>query len=132
VAAGNESVAVAAWGNGVNPDPFELEALRLSPDQVRIIPPPKICKRRQHFIQVPFVWLERLDGAAGKTYAVALHLRYLHWRHNGRPFSLANGMLKIDGIGRHSKWRGLTDLERRGLICLKRRPGRSPIITVQD
>jgi hypothetical protein len=116
----------------VKSDLFDLEHLRVEPVQVRVVPPAKIRQRREHFIQVPFDWLERLDGASGKTYALALHLRYLHWRNKGNPFTLANGMLKIDGIGRHSKWRGLTELERRGLICLERRPSRSPIITVRN
>jgi len=113
-------------------DPFDLNHLRVEPVQVRVVPSPKIRRRRQHFAMVPFVWLERLDGAAGKTYALAMHLRYLHWRHKGQPFTLANGMLETDGISRHSKWRGLTQLERRGLICVQRRPSQSPIITVLD
>jgi len=39
-----------------------------------------------------------------------------------------NGMLGIDGVSRRSKWRALNDLERRGLITVERRPGRSPIV----
>ena len=43
---------------------------------------------------------------------------------------LANGMLKIDGVSRASKWRALAELERRGLISIERRSRKSPLITV--
>jgi hypothetical protein len=113
-------------------DPFDLEKIRLQPEQFRTITPRKIAKRREHFIMVPFYWLERLNGASGKDHSVALHLRYLHWKNNHRPFTLANGMLKIDGISRASKWRALAELERRGLISIERRRRKSPVITVHD
>lgn len=94
--------------------------------------PGRIAKRREHFIQIPFGWLERLSETSGKVCVLALHLRYLHWRNGGRPFTLPNGMLRIDGISRFSKWRGLAELERRRLISVERRPGKSPVITVHD
>jgi hypothetical protein len=112
-------------------DPFDLRNLRLSPDQVQASRTPrKIAKRRQHFIRVPFESLERLKGAGGQVYALALHLQYLHWKNNGAPIKLANGMLKIDGISRSTKWWALVELERRGLISINRRAGRSPLIWV--
>jgi hypothetical protein len=118
-------------GRGVkeDSDPFDLDKLRL-PDQI-LGPTPtprKIAKRREHFVMVPFEWLERLNGAEGSAYAVALHLLYLNWKGRGGPVKLANGMLKINGINRWSKKRALEDLERRGLITVERRPRKSPII----
>jgi len=112
---------------------FDLEKLVYVPasDQIRAVKPPKIAKRREHFIRVPFGWLERLDGASGKVYALALHLLYLDWKAKGSPVKLANGMLKIDGISHGSKWRALAELERRGLIAVQRRPRKSPLITVK-
>jgi hypothetical protein len=111
-------------------DPFDLDDLRLPPDQLRTITPRKILKRRKHFVTVPFEWVERLNGAGGKTYALALHVLYLGWKNKGRPFTLANGMLQIDGVSQSSKWRALADLEQRGLILVGRRPRKSPTITV--
>lgn len=108
----------------------DIENLRLNPDQTRTITPKKILKRRDHFVRVPFGWLERLDGASGKGYSLALHLLYRHWKAKGRPFTLANGMLRVDGISRATKWRGLVELERRGLITIEHRDRKSPIITV--
>ena len=110
-------------------DPFDLETLRLPPEPVRT--PRRMAKRREHFIRVPFCWLERLGGASGQIYALALHLLYLQWRNNGRAFNLPNGMLAMDGIGRSTKWRALVELERRGLISIERRRGKSPMVRVK-
>jgi hypothetical protein len=53
----------------------------------------------------------------------------LHWKDNGAPIKLANGMLEMDGINRKAKSRALSDLERRGLITVvERRPKKSPIV----
>jgi len=118
----------------VDDDPFDLGNLRLPPEQVQAPGTPrKIANRRKHFIQVPFYWVERLAGASGQTWHLAMHLLYLHWK-KGRstPIKLANGMLQIDGIGRTSKWRALVELESRDLIVIERRPGKSPLIHVRD
>lgn len=113
-------------------DRFDIENLRLSPDQLHTVTPKKILKRREHFICVPFSWLERLNGASGKAHSLALHLLHRHWKAKGRPFTVANGMLEIDGISRATKWRGLAELERRGLITIEHRDRKSPVITVLD
>jgi hypothetical protein len=113
-------------------DDFDLEKLRVPPEQVSVSSrtPRRIANRREHFIQVPFSWLERLDGAAAKVYALALHLLYLDWRNKSQAFRLPNGMLANDGISRRTKWRALVELERRGLISIERRPKKSPLIRV--
>jgi hypothetical protein len=90
--------------------------------------PRKIRRRRQQFVKVPWTWIERLKGAGGQTYRVALCLLHLHWKNRGEPIKLASGMLLFDGISRYSKWKALGDLERRGLVTVERRPRRSPII----
>jgi hypothetical protein len=114
-------------------DDFDLESFLLPEPEVRPVrTAAKILKRREHFIQVPFGWLERLSGAGGKVIIVALHLLYLHWKNRGAPIKLANGMLKIDGVGRTTKWRALLELERRGLISIERRPGKSPWVSVHQ
>jgi hypothetical protein len=114
-------------------DPFDIKVLRINPNDPSIVPRPvgtplKIRKRREQFIKVPWVWAEKLMGASGRTYAVALHLLHLHWKNRGGLFRLPNGMLQVDGIDRSAKWRAITDLEQRGLIAARRRAGQSPII----
>jgi len=90
--------------------------------------PFKMRKRRQQFVKVPWTWVDKLAGATGQTYCVALCLLHLHWQQKGGPVKLANGMLRIDGVSRQSKWRALSDLEHRGLVTVERRPRRSPMI----
>ena len=94
----------------------------------RAVIPRALQRRRRHFISVPMVWFERLAGASGQTYRVALCLLYLGWRARGEPIQLANGLLQVDDVSRHSKWRALGELERRKLIAIERRPRRSPIV----
>jgi hypothetical protein len=90
--------------------------------------PRKIQQRRQQFVKVPWTWIEKLEGASGQTYHVAHYLLHLHWQQKGGPVKLANGMLRIDGVSRQSKWRALRDLEQRGLVTVKCRPNRSPLV----
>jgi hypothetical protein len=77
---------------------------------------------------VPQSWIDRLNGAAGQTYRVALFLLYEGWRAKTDTVKLGNGMLNFDGVSRYSKWRALTDLERRGLVKVERRPKRPPLV----
>jgi hypothetical protein len=112
---------------------IDLEKYALSDGPIRERPasvPRKIMRRRRHFVQVPWTWVDRLKGAQGSTYRVALILLYLDWKGNGEPIKLANGMLRIDGVSRYSKWRALNELERRGMIVVERRRRRSPLIQV--
>jgi hypothetical protein len=91
----------------------------------------KIRKRRKQFIKVPFTWYERLNAARHiATYRVALYVLYLHWKHGGQPFPLANGMLAMDGVNRFRKSDGLRELEALGLVRVDRRQRKSPVITV--
>ena len=49
-------------------DDFDLESFLLPEPEVRPVrTAAKILKRREHFIQVPFGWLERLSGAGGQV-----------------------------------------------------------------
>jgi hypothetical protein len=119
---------------GMSPgDPYaDVKRFRLPDGMIvlerRAATPKKLERRRRHFISVPMVWFERLAGASGQTYRIALCLLYLAWRARGEPIQLANGLLRVDGVSRYSKWRALDELERRGLIVIERRPRRSPII----
>jgi hypothetical protein len=49
---------------------------------------------------------------------------------SGAGPKLANGMLAMDDVSRHSKNRALHELERRGLIKVDRRLRKSPIVRV--
>ena len=91
----------------------------------------KARKRRQPFVMVPWTWIERLaETSSANAYRVALHLLHRHWKNNGQPFLLANGVLAAAGVTRFAKWRALAELERLGLISVERRTRRTPRITV--
>jgi hypothetical protein len=113
---------------------FDLENLRLSSNIAlparRAVEPRKLERRRKHFVQVPWGWVEALSGASGQTWHLAIQLLYQHWKGNGKCIKLANGMLKVDGIGRTSKARALCDLEKRKLVAVDRRDRRSPLVTL--
>jgi DNA-binding transcriptional ArsR family regulator len=116
------------------------------PDQLKLPPewlpkyaepfkpvPEKIRKRREQFVMVPLWWYERLSNpvpASRCTVLVALYVLHLHWRNYGKPFRLANGMLKYDGISPDTKTRALKDLEQRGLVTVEWRERKSPIVKV--
>jgi hypothetical protein len=109
---------------------YPRDQLRSNIEEIQslIRTPKKIGERRQQFVRVPWPWVEALAGLPGQTYRVALLLLHLHWKSGGKPIKLANGMLTIGGVSRQSKWRALRDLEKRGLILVKCRPKRSPLI----
>jgi hypothetical protein len=116
-------------------DPYsDLKQHRAPPSMLAslAVVPRKIQKRRQQFVQIPWTWIERLNGAGGQTYRIALCLLYLRWKGHSKPIKFANGMLGIDGVSRYAKWRALNDLERRGLIVVERRSRRSPIIRLRS
>jgi hypothetical protein len=81
-------------------------------------------RRRKKFIMVPLWWADRLEGATGQTYQVALALLFEGWKAKGTPIKVGN-----DKAGsRQSKWRALAELERRGLVRVERRPNRVPLV----
>src|SRR5437764_11510745 len=98
---------------------FEPNRLRITTGEVWAVVPKKIRKRRRQFILLPMTWYERLRGADGQTYRVDWFLLHLHWKNNGDPITLANGMLGMDGVGPTSKRRALRDLVRRGLVTVE-------------
>jgi LmbE family N-acetylglucosaminyl deacetylase len=113
-------------------DPYaDLKQHRATPEMLAGFVPKKIRKRRQHFVQVPWRWVERLAKARHiATYRVALHVLYRHWKGGGMPFALSNTAVADEGVPRQRKWEALRELEQLNLIILEPRPQRSPRITV--
>jgi hypothetical protein len=115
-------------------NPFDLTKIALTPAQIETqwaSTPRKIAKRRERFVKVPGIWVERLAHTRHVvTYRLALHILYRHWEVGGKPFTLSNVVVAIEGISRWQKWRALTELERLGLITVERRKRRAPSITV--
>ena len=113
--------------DGIDLTTFCLDTATLSAPPV----PSKVRKRREQFVQMPLWWAQELVKepiATGSTFYLAIHLWHLDWKNNHHPFKLGNGMLEYDGVSRQTKWRALRDLERRGLVVVKCRDSKSPII----
>jgi hypothetical protein len=106
----------------------ELRAAEAVPQ--RHVVTEKMRRRREHFVKVPEVWVERLVGAAAPTYQVAFHLLHLHWKFKGAPIKLATGVLASRGVSRAAKRHALTFLESRGLIAVERCSRKAPIVSL--
>jgi hypothetical protein len=111
--------------------PFHPDNLRLDTGgEVWAVTPKKIRRRRKHFTLVPGVWKERLTKVRHiAAYRVALHILMRDFETNGEPFTLSNGALALENVGRGTKWRALRELERFDLITIERRARKSPRIT---
>jgi hypothetical protein len=111
--------------------PFHPDNLRMDIGEVRAIVPHKIRQRREHFIQVPGIWKERLTKVKyTATYRVALHILMRDFETRGKPFTLSNGALALENVTRLQKWRALSELEAAELIRIERRERKTPQITV--
>ena len=123
--------------NGDKDPNADVKQHRLTPETLAFInaarrpafEPHKIRHKKQKFVQVPWQWLERLEGASGKTYQLALQLLWLNWRYNEGEIRLSNKFAGRLGH-RQTKYRALVDLERRGLITIHHRHRRSPLVRV--
>jgi hypothetical protein len=113
---------------------LDLKSLELPPELVakgKKASATKPKKRRQHFVRVPWMWMEKLIGCRGQTLRVAFVVLYLDWKAKGRPVKLANKLPQMVGVSRRAKWRALNDLESIGLISVERRAKKSPMVQVQ-
>jgi hypothetical protein len=109
-----------------------LEALRFDPAKLKPQPksaPAKKAWRRQ-FIKFPWTWANRLQGVRYTcTYRVALFVLYEYWRNGHKPIALSNVALAKEGVAPGTKWRGLRELERAGLVQIERRGRKCPFVT---
>jgi hypothetical protein len=110
---------------------FDLEALKIDPTDPTLVPARAGrsggYKAQRYFVKVPWVWVQKLEGASGQTYRLALHILFLHFRARGGSLALSS---KGAGLPRQSKHRALQDLESRGLVAVEWRQRRSPIVQV--
>lgn len=114
----------------MNRSGFEIDALQIDPTDHTLMPARGRGRGGDYFVKVPLAWVQKLDGAPGQTYRLALHILFLHFRERGAAIILANRTIEREGIPRQSKRRALRDLERRGLVEVDWRPKKSPIVRV--
>lgn len=85
------------------------------------------------YVRIPLGWIRAAADAvrSEKALLLAIELVYMAWRGKGPTFILPNGLLTNLGISRDVKSQALADLERAGLVSVKRRPNKNPIVTVK-
>jgi CRP-like cAMP-binding protein len=87
--------------------------------------------RKDTFVKVPLWWIELATRATRTPQAfVCIWLLHLSWRARSTTFPLPNGRLGKRGSDRRAKMRALAALEAAGLITVKRRHGKTPIVTL--
>jgi DNA-binding MarR family transcriptional regulator len=93
------------------------------------------ARRREtgSFAKVPLQWAAAAAKATQTQQAVVwVLLQHMAWRAKSKTFPFPNGLLERLGVERRAKNRALQKLERAGIITIKRRSGRAPVITLID
>ena len=118
----------------------DLDSLRLTPEQaarvsIREVETEARKRRNRRFIRGPFQWSQvrtasRLPGKAVVVWLLLHHQSCL--RRRPREITMPNAMLAEFGVDRFAKARALRDLERGGLIRVKRAKGQSSRITLVE
>jgi hypothetical protein len=121
-------------------DNFDAKSLALKPEQLvevgRLadtgIAATKRARRRREFAQISREQLERLSPTTSSaTLKVFLFLLLIDWKSPGKPIVVANGGVKQLGVSRFAKKRALCELKKLGLIKLRERGNKSPVIVVR-
>jgi hypothetical protein len=92
---------------------------------------PKRAKKVEPFVKVPLWWIKAAAMAtASPTALVLIELLRLRWSTKTSTFQLPNGRLQKMGVSREVKRLALGNLERAGLISVKRQPRKTPTVTL--
>jgi hypothetical protein len=119
-------------------DNFDAKALALKPEHIERgrlaetgIAATKRAKRGREFAQITREQLERLSqSTSAATLKVFLFLLLIDWKAPGKPILVANGGIKQLGVTRYAKYRALSELEEWGFINMRKRPSKSPEVTI--
>jgi hypothetical protein len=76
-------------------------------------------------------WLERAARLPGKSMHLAVVLLRIVGAEPTHRVELSNLACERFGLNRNAKYRALRSLEDAGLIAVRRKLGRSPIVTIQ-
>ena len=81
---------------------------------------------------IPWKWIVRAAYLSGKALHVAIAIWFLAGIGRNRIIKLSNKVVIALGISRFAKGRALKELERAGLVAIKRNNGSSPLITILE
>ena len=113
------------------PDPdrgVPVKRLQLDATTRKLIESPKAAL----FLRgpIPLAWLGSAASLPGKTLHVGIALWWLHGVAKGRPFKLTQKALQTMNVERDAASAALVRLELAGLICVVRKPGQRPTVSL--
>ncbi len=80
---------------------------------------------------IPLNWLAKAAQQSGKALHAGIALWWLKGLKRSWKVALSQSILNLFGVSRYSGYRGLTKLEKAGLLSVVRHPGRNPIVTLR-
>jgi hypothetical protein len=92
----------------------------------------RLANEREVHMSVPLAWLANAARLPGKSLHVAVTLWCISGLTRSQRVELTNVSGRHFGLDRCSKYRGLTCLEEAGLVTVKRKLGRAPMVTILD
>jgi hypothetical protein len=78
----------------------------------------------------PLGWLHAAARLPGKSLHVGIALWIMGSLQRSQVVTLSNNTIRRFGLDRNAKYRGLEWLEEAGLVSVRRKIGRSPIVTL--
>lgn len=82
---------------------------------------------------IPLTWLTAASMLSGKApLAVGLAVWFEAGRRKSREVKLTTAILKRFGVNGKAKYRALKSLEKAGLVRVRRKPRRNPVVTILD
>ncbi len=128
-----------------NTDAFaDLDRFRLPPtptevrsETKRIVKPIPVKTKqiKGEFLKgpIPLGWLACAAKLSGKApLAVALAIWFQAGQRRSKEVPLTTAVIERFGIDRKAKYRGLSALEKVGLVRVRRKPWRNPVVTILD
>jgi len=81
---------------------------------------------------IPMSWLNRASAASGQGAGLGIGIAIWHLAgmEKSTTIKLRHSVLEKMNISRHATYRGLAALKNAGLISIKQKHGKSPIITI--
>jgi hypothetical protein len=116
------------------PGELDLERLRI-PTQLQCAPKRGNATHQPagYFLKgpIPLAWLSRAAIQPGRALHVGVLLWFLAGLMRSREVPLLPSWLHRFGLNRFAAYRGLTALEKAGLVTVKRQRGRAPLVTLR-
>lgn len=116
---------------------MDVDKLRLSQSAMETSKAKGLLPRHrggQRFLRgpVPMDWIHQAGRLPGKALSVGMELWHLAGMQKRNEITLSLSRMEAVGIDRETARRGLSALERAGLVQVVRRAGRKPVVTILE